>query len=235
MNNLVFNTTAAQLKASVYAMGTNSQLQILKLDNDGYLKTAISGNVTIGNNSLTVAGDVTISNPTLTIGNATLTVKGDVTISNPTLTIGNATLTVAGDVTISNPTLTIGNATLTVAGDVTISNTSVAVKPILTSLTATIGTATGTDVVLNNTDLSAVRDATFFIYNTSTTPLTLSLQFSPTTDTTSYITSTVAGTITVADSGKTYVHLSEFAHYVRLQYALGESTASFVVYFNGQS
>lgn len=72
MNSLVFNTTAEELRTSIYGynQGTSS-LQLLQLNTDGELLVSgdfsLTSNVTIANTLLTVAGDVTISNTLLTV------------------------------------------------------------------------------------------------------------------------------------------------------------------------
>ncbi len=271
MNNLVFNTTASELKTAIYAQ-SGSNLQLLQLDGSNNLMVAgtvtvsqITDPVTIGNATLTVAGDVTISNATLTvagtvtvsqitnpvtIGNATLTVAGDVTISNATLTvagtvtvsqitnpvtIGNATLTVAGDVTISNATLTvagdvtISNATLTVAGTVTIGAST------FTADSVTSTSVTGTGVIFPDKDISALKVASIFIYNEGATPVTISLQISPTTTAAQYINDSSYTNQVILASSSLYMDVAKFAHYIRLQYNLGALTATFSAYFNAQA
>jgi hypothetical protein len=186
--------------------------------------------VTIGNATLTVAGDVTISNTSLTVA-GTVTVSQ---ITNP-VTIGNATLTVAGDVTISNATLTvagdvtISNATLTVAGTVTIGAST------FTADTVTSTSVTGTGVIFPNKDISTLKVASMFIYNEGATPITISLQISPTTTSGQYINDPSYTDQVIAGSGSLFMDVSKFAHYVRLQYNLGASTVTFSAFFNAQA
>ncbi len=223
MNNLIFNTTASELKTAIYAQ-SGSDLQLVQLD---------------GSNNLLVAGTVTVSEITnpVTIGNATLTVAGEVTISN-------ATLTVAGTVTVSEITnpVTIGNATLTVAGDVTISNATLTVAGTVTigastfsedSVTST--SVTGTGVIFPDKDISTLKVASVFIYNEGATPITISLQISPTTTTGQYLNDPSYTDQVVPGSGSLFMDVSKFAHYIRLQYNLGASTATFSAYFNAQA
>ncbi len=214
MNNLVFNTTASELKTAIYAQ-SGSNLQLLQLD---------------GSNNLMVAGTVTVSQITdpVTIGNATLTVAGDVTISNATLTvagdvtISNATLTVAGDVTISN-------ATLTVAGTVTIGAST------FTADSVTSTSVTGTGVIFPDKDISTLKVASIFIYNEGATPVTISLQISPTTTAAQYINDSSYTNQVILASSSLYMDVAKFAHYIRLQYNLGALTATFSAYFNAQA
>ena len=223
MNNLVFNTTASELKTAIYAQ-SGGNLQLLQLD---------------GSNNLLVAGTVTVSQITnpVTIGNATLTVAGDVTISN-------ATLTVAGTVTVSQITnpVTIGNATLTVAGDVTISNATLTVAGTVTigastftadSVTST--SVTGTGVIFPDKDISTLKVASIFIYNEGATPVTISLQISPTTTAAQYINDSSYTSQVILGNSSLYMDVAKFAHYIRLQYNLGVLTATFSAYFNAQA
>jgi hypothetical protein len=245
MNNLVFNTVASELKTSIYAQ-SGVDFQPLQLDGSNNLLVAgtvtvsqITNPVTIGNATLTVAGDVTISNTSLTVA-GTVTVSQ---ITNP-VTIGNATLTVAGDVTISNTSLTvagtvtvsqitnpvtIGNATLTVAGTVTIGAST------FTADTVTSTSVTGTGVIFPNKDISTLKVASMFIYNEGATPITISLQISPTTTSGQYINDPSYTDQVIAGSGSLFMDVSKFAHYVRLQYNLGASTVTFSAFFNAQA
>ncbi|WP_312048080.1 hypothetical protein, partial [Anaerotignum sp.] len=67
MNNLIFNTTASELKTTMYGFNqTSLTLEQLQLDTTG---------------NMLIAGNITVSNA-VTIANATLTVEGSVTVSN---------------------------------------------------------------------------------------------------------------------------------------------------------
>ena len=219
MNNLVFNTTANELRTAIYAQ-SGSDLQLVQLD---------------GSNNLLVAGTVTVSEITnpVTIGNATLTVEGTVTVSEITnpITIGNATLTVEGTVTVSEITnpVTIANATLTVEGTVTIGAST------FTSDAVTSTSVTGTGVIFADTDISTLKVASIFVYNEDTTPITISLQISPTTDTNLYVDDPSYTDQVIAANDSLYMAVSSFAHYIRLQYNLGAETATFSAYFNAQA
>ncbi|WP_352401223.1 DUF6385 domain-containing protein [Anaerotignum sp.] len=92
MNNLIFNTTASELKSSIYGYNQSSlTLQLLQLDSAG---------------NMLMTGSVTVNNA-ITIANATLTVDGSVTVNNA-ITIANTTLTVL----ISGQTFTSATANL---------------------------------------------------------------------------------------------------------------------------
>ena len=188
MNNLVFNTTASELKTAIYAQ-SGGNLQLLQLD---------------GSNNLLVAGTVTVSQ-----------------ITNP-VTIGNATLTVAGDVTISN-------ATLTVAGTVTIGAST------FTADSVTSTSVTGTGVIFPDKDISTLKVASIFIYNEGATPVTISLQISPTTTAAQYINDSSYTSQVILGNSSLYMDVAKFAHYIRLQYNLGVLTATFSAYFNAQA
>ncbi len=195
----------------------------------------ITAPVTIGNARMTVAGTVTVSEITapVTIGNASLTVAGTVTVSEITapVTIGNASLTVAGTVTVSEITapVTIGNASLTVAGTVNIGANS------FTSDAVTSMVVTGTGLVFPDTDISTLKVASIFIYNEGATPITISLQISPTTDDSNYIDDPFYSNQLIGANENFYIAISNFAHYIRLQYNLGVETATFSAYFNAQA
>ncbi len=239
MNNLVFNTVASELKSSIYAQGPGNDFRPLQIDaSDNLLVSGtvtVANSITISNATLTVAGTVTVSEITspVTIGNASLTVAGTVTVSEITnpVTIGNATLTVAGTVTVSEITnpVTIGNATLTVAGTVTIGAST------FTSDSVTSTAVTGTGIIFPDKDISTLKVASIFIYNEDATPITISLQISPTTDTGLYMDDPSYTDQVIAANDSLYMAVSSFAHYIRLQYNLGGSTATFSAYFNAQA
>ena len=217
MNNLVFNNTASELMMTV-----------------GNASLTVGGTVTIANATLTVGGTVTVSEITnpITIGNASLTVAGNVTISNASLTV-DGTVTVSE---ITNP-VTIGNASLTVAGNVTISNatlTTINSGNVFTSLTVTSTAVTGTGVVLGDTDISQQKTASIFVYNEGANTLTLSLQISPTTTDADYIDDPSYTSLTIAGTSSQYIAIAKYAHYARLRYVLGATTATFSAYYNAQ-
>jgi len=288
VNNLVFNTTAAQLKTSIYGVAPDTSLQPIHVDASNNLSVAIDAPVTIGNASLTVAGTVTVAEVTapvtignasltvagtvtvaevtapvtignasltvagtvtvaevtapVTIGNASLTVAGTVTVAEVTapVTIGNASLTVAGTVTVAEVTapITIGNASLTVAGTVTIGNatlTTIIDGSTFTSNSVTSTSVTGTGVIFDNTDVSTLKNESFFIYNEGANPITISLQLSPTTTTTDYIDDDIYTDVVIAGNGNTMISVAKFAHYLRLEYNLGAVTVTFSAYYNAQA
>lgn len=242
MNSLVFNSTANQLMMTV----GNSSLTVAGSVTVANTSLTVAGSVTVSN-SLTVTGTVTVSEITnpVTIGNASLTIDGSVTVSNTsltvagTVTVGNTSLTVAGTVTVSEITnpVTIGNASLTVAGSVTINNatiTSFISGNAFTSLTVTSTVVTGTGVVFSDTDISQQKTASIFVYNEGANTLTLSLQISPTTTDTDYIDDPAYSSITIAGTTSQYIAIAKYAHYARLQYVLGGTTATFSAYYNAQ-
>jgi len=178
VNNLVFNTTAAQLKTSIFGVAPDTSLQAIKVDASSNMLVAVATSVTIGNASLTVAG---------------------------TVTIGNSTLTTL----ISGSTFT-SNA-----------------------VTSTSGTGTG--VIFGDTDISTLKNESIFIYNEGATPITISLQLSPTTTTTDYIDDAAYTDVVVAGNGNSFIAVAKFAHYIRLEYNVGASTVTFSAYYNGQA
>ena len=261
MNNLIFNNIASELKTSMYAQASDSSLQVLQIDNDGSLKTAISNSsltvavsnsITIANDSLTVAvnnpitvaNSITIANDSLTVAVSNpITVANSITIANDSLTVAVSNpITIANDsltVAVSNP-ITIANDSLTVAvsNPITIANSSISVNIIGNTFTSSsvLNTATsGTGTILNNTDISTLRTASFLVYNLGTNTLTVSLQVSPTTNEADYITDPSYSNFAVLGGGKQIITVSRFARYTRLIYTLGGTTATFSVYFNAQS
>ena len=204
MNNLVFNTTASELKTSVYAQQAPDTFAPLQVDNDGNLKSLIA------NSSVTIAGDVTISNDSLTVAGS-VTVAGDVTINN-------ASLTVAGSVTVNNATITTfvtGSRFATVT---------------LASAPVTVNT-----VLLNNTDLTQYKNAAFMLYNESAVTLvTVTLEVSPTDTDADYVPDSVLGTVTLAINGKLYIPVEVIGKNVRLRATSALGTVNVHGYFVGQ-
>ncbi len=212
MNNLVFNTTATQLKTSVYGETTTPGVfHALQIDNNDNLL------VYIQNTSIEVTGSVTIANTSLTVAG--------------TVTIGNTSLTVAG-------TVTVGNTSLTVAGTVTIGNTTLTVYTDGTRFDAITlsATAVTTDtVLLADTDLSEYKNAAFMLYNDSTqATVTLQLEVSPTDSATDYIVDTVLGTVTLAASGNLYVPVQVIGKNVQLIATSSTTSSDVHGYFVGQ-
>ncbi|SDM52744.1 hypothetical protein [Acetanaerobacterium elongatum] len=225
MNNLVFNTTAAELKTSVYAQKSDDSFAAIQIDNSGNLY------VNVSNTSLTVAGSVTINNTDLSIA-------GDVTITNTSLTvagsvtINNTDLSVAGDVTITN-------TSLTVAGSVTVNNATITTfvnGSRLTTITLSSSAVTSNTILLDNSDISQYKNAAFMLYNESTATLvTLNLQVSPTDTTTDYITDTTLGTVTLAANGKLYIPVSVVGKNVRLLATSASDTVTVNGYYVAQA
>ncbi len=257
MNNLIFNTTASELKSSMYGYNqTSLTLQQLQLDSSGNMlitgNITVNNSVTIANATLTVEGSVTVNNSitianatltvegsvtvnnSITIANATLTVEGSVTVNN-SITIANATLTVEGSVTVNN-SITIANATLTVEGSVTIANTTLTVLisgQTFTSDTDTLTDVTGTGNVFTATNISTLTTASMFIDNIGDNTVTYSLLISP--DGTTYFEDPNYIDKTVAAGEKAVIAIDIFAQYAQLEYNLGGTTASFNAYYNGQA
>ncbi len=297
MNNLVFNTVASELKTTIFAQAPGDLTKALKMDaSDNLLVSVASGTVVvseitapveISNDSLTVAGSVTvagtvtvseitapveISNDSLTVAGS-VTVAGTVTVSEITapVEISNDSLTVAGSVTvagtvtvseitapveISNDSLTvagsvtvagtvtvseitapveISNDSLTVAGSVTVAGTVTIGASSFTADMVTSTVVTGTGIVFPDTDISTLKVGSIFLYNEGAIPVTLSLQISPTTDESNYINDPFYTNQVIGANGSLYMSVSNFAHYIRLQYNLGGATATFSAYFNGQA
>ena len=137
----------------------------------------------------------------------------------------------SGTVTVSEITapVTIGNASLTVAGTITVGASS------FTSDTVTSTVVTGTGVIFPDTDISGLKVGSIFIYNEGATPITLSLQISPTTDESNYIDDPFYTNVVIGANVSKYISVSNFAHYIRLQYNLSAATVTFSAYFNGQA
>jgi hypothetical protein len=183
---------------------------------------------TISNASLTVGGTVTVSAITspVTIGNTSLTIDGTVTVSN-------TSLTVAGTVTVAAV-----SSTVTVAGTVTVGNASITtflLGSTFTSDAVTSTAVTGTGVVFPDTDISTLKVVSLYLYNEGSTTLTVSLQASPDTTTTHYISDPSYSNVVITAGNSQFVDVGLFAHYFRLQYNLGTFTATFSAFYNAQA
>jgi len=252
MNSLVFNTTADELRTSIYGNNRDTgSLQLLQLNGSGEL--LVSGALNITNELLTVSGSVTLNNELLTVSgsvtlnNELLTVSGSVTLNNTLLTVtgdvtlNNALLTVTGDVTLNNALLTVtgdvtlNNALLTVTGDVTLNNALLTVfveGNQFTALTQTFGGVTLAGIALPETDISQLRTATMFVNNTGANAVTLTLQLSP--DGTTYFDDPNYTNVGVAGTSSTIMVLGIFAQYAQIEYD-PDTSATFAVYYNGQA
>ncbi len=80
-----------------------------------------------------------------------------------------------------------------------------------------------------------LKVASLFVYNEGSTPITLSLQISPTNDDNNYIDDPSYTDEVIAANDHLFIAVSNFAHYVRLQYNLGTETATFSAYYNAQA
>ena len=252
MNSLVFNTTADELRTSIYGNNRDTgSLQLLQLNGSGEL--LVSGALNITNELLTVSGSVTLNNELLTVSgsvtlnNELLTVSGSVTLNNTLLTVtgavtlNNVLLTVTGDVTLNNALLTVtgdvtlNNALLTVTGDVTLNNALLTVfveGNQFTALTQTFGGVTLAGIALPETDISQLRTATMFVNNTGANAVTLTLQLSP--DGTTYFDDPNYTNVGVAGTTSTIMVLGIFAQYAQIEYN-PDTSATFAVYYNGQA
>ncbi len=238
MNNLIFNTTASELKATMYGYNqTSLTLQQLQLDSTGNMiitgNITVNNSVTIANTTLTVEGSVTVNN-SVTIANTTLTVEGSVTVNN-SVTIANTTLTVEGSVTVNN-SITIANTALTVEGSVTISNSTLTVLisgQTFTSSTDSLADVTGAGTVFTATNISTLTTASMFIDNIGTNPITVSLQLSP--DGTTYFDDSSFTNQVIAGGAQTIIAIGKFAQFAQLTYDAGATTATFNAYYNGQA
>lgn len=185
MNNLVFNTTASELRTTLFAQAPGNEIKALQLDaSDNLLVSVASG---------------------------TMTVQGTVTVSEITapVTIGNASLTVEGTITIGASTFTSDAVTST--------------------------SVSGTGVIFPDKDISTLKVASIFLYNEDTAPITISLQISPTTDDGLYMDDPSYTDQVIPGNESLYMAVSNFAHYIRLQYNLGGQTATFSAYYNAQA
>lgn len=207
MNALVFNTTAEQLKTSIYGYNpTTTTFEPIKLSSDGELLVSIAGAVTIGN-SITIAnGSLTVNIPD------SVTVTGTINIGN-SITIGNESLTVS----ISN----------TDDINVNINGNS------FTSATLDAAPLTETEGNIFEQNISTYRTATFFVENSGTQSITVSLQLSP--NGTDYFDSP-NHTISLTAGAYTIMPVEIFAYTVHLSYAVASTTdASLTAYFNAQA
>jgi len=226
MNSLVFNTTADELRTSIYGNNQDTgSLQLLQLNGSGEL--LVSGALNITNTLLTVTGDVTLNNELLTVTGA--------------VTLNNELLTVTGAVTLNNTLLTVtgavtlNNTLLTVTGDVTLNNTLLTVfveGNQFTALTQTLSGVTAAGIALPRTDISQLRTATMFVNNTGANPVTLTLQLSP--DGTTYFDDPNYTNVGVAGTSSTIMVLGIFAQYAQIEYN-PDTSATFAVYYNGQA
>jgi len=226
MNSLVFNTTADELRTSIYGNNRDTgSLQLLQLNGSGEL--LVSGALNITNTLLTVTGDVTLNNELLTVTGA--------------VTLNNELLTVTGAVTLNNTLLTVtgavtlNNTLLTVTGDVTLNNTLLTVfveGNQFTALTQTLSGVTSAGIALPRTDISQLRTATMFVNNTGANPVTLTLQLSP--DGTTYFDDPNYTNVGVAGTTSTIMVLGIFAQYAQIEYN-PDTSATFAVYYNGQA
>ena len=187
----------------------------------------ITAPVTIGNSSLTVAGTVTVSEITASVTVSEITAPVTVSEITAPVTIGNSSLTVAGTVTVSEITAPVTVSEIT--APVTIGANS------FTSSSVISTSVTGTGVILPDTDISTLKVGSIFIYNEGATPITISLQISPTTDEANYMNDPFYTDKVIDGNESFYMAVSNFANYIRLQYNLGAETATFSTYFNGQA
>ncbi len=192
--------------------------------------------------------NTTASQLLTTIANASVTIGGTITVSeivNP-VTIGNTSLTVAGTVTVSNTSLTVAGtvtvdaitSTVTVAGTVTIGNasiTTVVSGSTFTSNAVTSTAVTGTGVLFADTDISTLKVVSLYLYNEGSTTLTVSLQVSPDTTSTHYITDPSYSNVAITAGNSQFIDVGLFAHYMHLQYNLGTFTATFSAFYNAQA
>ena len=174
--------------------------------------SAITDPVTIANTLLTVSGSVAVSAITdpVTIANTLLTVGGSVEVS-----------AIADPVTIANTLLTVGG-TITIGGYTVVTDSKINEE------------VTGTEVIFPDKDISTFKQASIILYNgDADTPITLSLQISPTTADGDYIDS--GEPIVIPANGSHYIPAISYAHYARLQCAMGSETAILNAYFIGQA
>ena len=128
---------------------------------------------------------------------------------------------------ITDP-VTIANTLLTVGGTVTIGGYTVVTD------TVSNEEVTGDEVIFPNKDISTFKQASIILYNgDADTPITLSLQISPTTADGDYIDS--GDPIVIPANGNYYISGINYAHYARLQCAMGTETAILNAYFIGQA
>ncbi len=161
-----------------------------------------------------------------TINNASVTVAGTVALSNTSVTVAgtvalsNTSVTVAGTVAISN-------ATMTVNGGVNITGHTI------TANSATLEGVTDTGVALDDTDISQITNGTFFLYNTNSATVSVSLQVSPTADDAQYVNDPDNENIQLAQNQKVLIVVSKYGHFARLQYHAA-AAATFSVHYSGQ-
>jgi len=233
MNNFVFNRTPDELKTSVYAQSAGG-LKPLQLDSSDNLEVVVSqilAPVTISNASFTVSGPITVSSITnpvavssiadpVTIGNAAVTVNGTVAVSSITNPVAVSS--------IADP-VTIGNATVTVNGNVA---ATISYHRGITS-TQTNTTVTGNQIIFADTSMVDCSNATFFIYNTGTTTLTLSLQMSPAVAA-DYINDPNYTNVAIPAGTNKIMPVVYYGNYSRIRFNMGTTEGTVTAYFVGQ-
>jgi hypothetical protein len=91
-----------------------------------------------------------------------------------------------------------------------------------------------TGTVFSNLDISHIREGSLFVYNNDITdPVTVSLQYSPTTDQSYYFPIDYIDLVVPTTTG-TFIALSKLSHYVELTYTAADATPSIDVYYNAQ-
>lgn len=211
MNSLVFNTTADELRTSIYGYNRDTdELQLLQLTNEGELIVTATDMV-ITNTVLTVSGEVTVTN--------TVTVTGNVTVS--------------GSVTVANTVTVVGN--VTVSGDVTVTNTvSVFVDGNRAEYDEDhqIG-VTVNGIAFQDLDISQFRTATLFVDNIGNTTVTVTLQISP--DGVTYFNDPNYLDKDIPANSKKIIVVDTYAQFIQLAYTVQTGgPSSFNVFFNGQ-
>ena len=249
-----------------YQSSSSSFQPIQLDDNNNILMTGtvavsgIDGTVTISGiaSTVTVAGSVTVSgiDSTVTVGgsvtvsgiDSTVTVAGSVT---GTVTVSgiDSTVTVAGSVTVSgiDSTVTVAG-TATVSGTVTVSAISSTVtiagtatvtiggSAFTTSTTGSTAVTASTLVTGTNKDISPYKEVSYFVYNTNAATVSLTLQFSPTTNDADYINDPSYTNVTIPPTtGKVFMTPTYFSNYVRIIGASGTAAGTVSIYFNAQA
>jgi len=105
---------------------------------------------------------------------------------------------------------------------------------VFTAITVSSQAITGSNFLFDNTDISAQKVASILLYNEGAVTIPLSLQISPTSGA-NYIPDPDYGTVTLGSNASMFIAISNFAHYARLQYVLGASTATISAYYQAQA
>ena len=255
-NNLVFNNSADQLKTSIYGSDGTS-LKPIAVNSNGSISITATAfdirNLASGKDTVDIGNTVTVQSTDLDIRNlvagqdtvdvntvgsilSNVTVQAtdfeirDLASGKDTVDIGNTVTVQSTDLDIRN--LVAGQDTVDIGTVAGIINSNVSSRSFVED-NVNLGALTNTTGTTLEEDISTFTSYSYFIRNTGSDTVQITVEGSPVLDDSYYV--AIESAQPVGGGASAIIATGKFIKYLRLRYTVANSeTANVIAYFNGQ-